>query len=42
MNCKEISKEYFHEIQTYMFEYCPGCGVHAPWVNDCQVEDEGS
>ena len=32
---RKIYKEAMLDVQ-----YCPYCGVHAPWVNDCVVIDE--
>ena len=40
MNCKYVRKEYKWEIHNMDFDYCPSCGVHAPWVNDCKEEEE--
>jgi hypothetical protein len=40
MKCEEIQRKYSYELKLMMFEYCPACGVHAPWVNDCKEEEE--
>lgn len=40
MNCKEMKTRYANEFETMVFEYCPCCGVHAPWINDCKEEEE--
>jgi len=28
------------EFDALSFEFCPACGVHAPWVNACRRKEE--
>lgn len=39
MKCKLLLKLWKTE-DKYEIDFCPTCGVHAPWVNDCKVEEE--
>lgn len=39
MKCKEMKARYANEFVTMVFEYCPNCGVRAPWINDCKEEE---
>ena len=32
---KLLKREYVFDLA-----YCPSCGVHAPWVNDCKRDEE--
>lgn len=36
----DLYVELLKTVDVFDIEYCPSCGVHAPWVNGCRKDEE--
>lgn len=39
MRCRQLLR-LWNIYDATEFEFCPSCGVHAPWINECEEEEE--
>ena len=41
MNCEQIKELWkLPQYDSLSFMFCPNCGIHAPWINDCKEEEK--